>query len=188
MFKAVYFDLETTGLDNKLHAIHQLAGAVVIDGKVVEEFDLRMRPFPEALVEKEALEVAGITQDQLLAYDPQEAAYGDFIKILSKYVSKFDKSDKFFLIGYNNNAFDNQFLREFFLRNGDKYFGSWFWSNTIDVMVMASVKLVGVRHQMKDFKLKTVAATLGIEVEEDRLHEAGYDIYLTRQIFLKSLR
>lgn len=36
---------------------------------------------------------------------------------------------------------------------------------------------------MANFKLSTVAATLGIKVEEDKLHDAMYDIYLTKAIF-----
>lgn len=188
MIKLLYFDLETTGLDSKLHAIHQLAGTVVIDGQVKEHFDIKMKPFDGALVEKEALEVGGKTVEQIMAYQSQEAAYREFLGILGRYVQKFDKKDKFFIVGFNNASFDNPFLREFFLRNNDKYFGSWFWSNTLDVMVFATVKLLNVRHEMENFKLKTVAATLGIEIDETKLHEGSYDIFLTREILVRSLQ
>jgi DNA polymerase-3 subunit epsilon len=36
---------------------------------------------------------------------------------------------------------------------------------------------------MPSFKLSRVAKTLGIEVDEDRLHDADYDVYLTREIY-----
>jgi DNA polymerase-3 subunit epsilon len=36
---------------------------------------------------------------------------------------------------------------------------------------------------MANFQLKTVAAFLGIEVDESRLHDAEYDIDLTMQIY-----
>ena len=42
-------------------------------------------------------------------------------------LEKFDKKDKFFLVGYNNASFDNQFFRAFFVQNNDMYFGSYFW-------------------------------------------------------------
>lgn len=103
--------------------------------------------------------------------------------MLAKYVDKYKKTDKFFLVGYNNASFDNQFLRGFFLQNNDQYFGSWFWSNSIDVMVLASNKLVERRAEMENFKLSTVAKFLGIQVSEDNLHDAFYDIYLTKAIF-----
>ena len=36
---------------------------------------------------------------------------------------------------------------------------------------------------MTDFKLKTVAKQLGIIVDESKLHDAKYDIILTKQIY-----
>ena len=30
--KLFFFDLETTGLDNQKHAIHQISGKIIIDG------------------------------------------------------------------------------------------------------------------------------------------------------------
>jgi DNA polymerase III subunit epsilon len=50
-------------------------------------------------------------------------------------------------------------------------------------MVLASNYLKAERHLIQDFKLKTVAKHLGIEVDETKLHDAKYDIYLTREIF-----
>jgi DNA polymerase-3 subunit epsilon len=103
--------------------------------------------------------------------------------MLGKYVDKFNKKDKFFLVGYNNAAFDNLFLRGFFLQNKNNYFGSWFWSSSLDVMVLATLFLAEKRADMENFKLSTVATTLGIKVEEEKLHDASYDIYLTKSIF-----
>ena len=103
--------------------------------------------------------------------------------MLGKYVDKFNKKDKFHLVGYNNASFDNQFFRAFFTQNNDVYFGSWFWADSLDVMVLAANHLRKERARLVDFKLKTVAAHLGIEVDESRLHDAEYDIDLTYQIF-----
>ena len=36
---------------------------------------------------------------------------------------------------------------------------------------------------MENFQLKTVAKFLGVEVDETKLHDAEYDIYLTIEIF-----
>ena len=36
---------------------------------------------------------------------------------------------------------------------------------------------------MLNFKLSTVAQTVGIEIDEARLHEANYDIELTRAVY-----
>ena len=181
--KLVFFDLETTGTNPGKHGIHQISGQIVIDGEVKQGFDFHVQPNPKAIIEDEALKVGGVTREQILAYPPMHQVYQEFVAMLSKYVNKFDKKDKFFLVGYNNAAFDNQFLRGFFLQNGDVYFGSWFWSNSIDVMVLASAYLATRRPDMENFKLSTVAKTLGVMVDDDSLHNAMYDIELTKAVF-----
>lgn len=181
--KLLFFDLETTGTNPAKNGIHQISGMIEIDGVVKEEFDYHVQPNPRAIIEDAALVVGGVTREQVMSYPPMNVIYDQFVKMLSKYVDKYDTKDKFFLVGYNNAAFDNQFLRGFFLQNGDKYFGSWFWVNSIDVMVMATVALAARRAAMENFKLSTVAAAMGIEVKTDKLHNAMYDIYLTRGIY-----
>lgn len=181
--KLLFFDLETTGVNPGKNGIHQISGEIVIDGVSKEQFDFHVQPNPKAIIEEDALKVAGVTREQVLAYPPMQQVYSEFVAMLGKYVDKYNKKDKFFLVGYNNAAFDNQFLRGFFLQNGDQYFGSWFWSNTIDVMVLASAYLATRRPDMENFKLSTVAKTLGVDVESESLHNALYDINLTKAVF-----
>lgn len=181
--KLVFFDLETTGTNPGKHGIHQISGQIVIDGVIKETFDFHVQPNPRAMIEDEALKVGGVTREQILAYPPMQQVYQEFVAMLGKYVDKFNKKDKFFLVGYNNAAFDNQFLRGFFLQNGDVYFGSWFWSNSIDVMVLASAYLATRRPDMENLKLSTVAKTLGVNVNDESLHDAMYDIELTKAVF-----
>ena len=182
--KALFFDLETTGTYPGKHGIHQMSGMIVIDGEIKETFDYKVRPNPKAEILDEALEVAGVTRDQILAYPPMGEVYHQLVDgILAKYVDRYNKKDKFFLAGYNNASFDNQFLRGWFLQNGDQYFGSWFWSNSIDVMVLATPYLAARRTEMKDFKQGTVAKTLGIQVDDTKLHDALYDIEICKAIY-----
>jgi DNA polymerase-3 subunit epsilon len=181
--KLVFFDLETTGTNPGKHGIHQISGQIVIDGVIKETFDFHVQPNPKALIEDEALKVGNVTREQILAYPPMQQVYQEFVSMLGKYVDKFNKKDKFFLVGYNNAAFDNQLLRGFFLQNGDVYFGSWFWANSIDVMVLASAYLATRRPDMENFKLSTVARTIGVDVQSESLHDAMYDIELTKAVF-----
>lgn len=181
--KILFFDLETTGVMHWKNGIHQIAGYIEVDGEVVEKFDYKVRPNPKAIIDPTALEVAGVTLEQVMDYPDMSTIFKSILKMLAKYVNKYDKKEKFHLCGYNNASFDNAFLRAFFVQNGDNYFGSWFWSSTIDVMVLAADHLMNVRHEMQDFKLKTVAAQLGIEVDESKLHDGMYDIELTRGIY-----
>ena len=166
--KLLFFDLETTGVNPGKNGIHQISGEIVIDGVSKEQFDFHVQPNPKAIIEEEALKVAGVTREQVLAYPPMQQVYSEFVAMLGKYVDKYNKKDKFFLVGYNNAAFDNQIL---------------FWSNTIDVMVLASAYLATRRPDMENFKLSTVAKTLGVDVESESLHNALYDINLTRAVF-----
>ena len=181
--KLLFFDLETTGTLVNKHGIHQLSGAVVIDGEIKEKFNLHVLPNPNALIEPVALEVADVTEEQIKAYPPMGEIYNKFVGMLSKYVDRYNKKDKFFLVGYNNASFDNQFLRAWFIQNGDKFFGSWFWSNCIDVMVMATPYLADRRAEMDNFRQGTVAKTLGIGVDDTKLHDALYDIEVCKAIY-----
>lgn len=66
--KIVFFDLETTGTLVNKHGIHQLSGEIVVDGEVKETFDFRVQPNPKAEILQEALDVAGVTKEQILTY------------------------------------------------------------------------------------------------------------------------
>lgn len=183
MANLLFFDLETTGVLYWKNGIHQLSGLVEIDGKVVEEFDIKVRPNPKCIVEAQALEVAGVTLEQINSYQDMRDGYLQFTDILSKYVDKYNKQDKFHLAGYNNRGFDDPFLRAWFVQNGDTYFGSWFWSDSIDVMVLASNHLRAERYKMPNFKLMTVANHLGIPIDESKAHDALYDVKVTRNVY-----
>lgn len=181
--KLLFFDIETTGTMYWKNGIHQLSGIITVDGEVKESFDFRVQPNPQAQIDPEALAVSGVTKQQIMEYPPMGEVYRDFVDMLGRYVDKFDRSDKMFLVGYNNASFDNQFLRAWFKQNNDNFFGSWFWSNSLDVMVLASGYLLKERAQMRDFKLSTVAAQCGIAVEESSLHDALYDVRLTMELY-----
>lgn len=183
--KILFFDIETTGLNYWQHGIHQISGCVDIDGNCVERFDYKVQPNPKAKIDTGALAVSNVTQAQVMAYTPMAQIHAQFIALLSKYVDKYTKTDKFFLVGFNNASFDNAFLRAWFVQNNDNYFGSWFWANPLDTYVLATQKLLKQRPEMLDFKLATVCKKMGITVDDTKLHDAAYDIELTRDLYYK---
>ncbi len=183
MSKLFFYDLETTGTNPGRHGIHQISGEIVIDGKSVETFDFKVQPNPKAQIEDAALAVGGVTREQIMAYPPMGQVYTQLVTLLAKYVNKYDKTDKFHLVGYNNRGFDDNFFRGFFLQNGDNYFGSWFWADSIDVLVLASTFLADRRAELPNFKLATVADFLGIDTTAGKLHDASFDIYVTKAVF-----
>ena len=103
--KVIFFDLETTGTFVNKHGIHQLSGEIVINGETKETFDFKVQPNPKAEIVQEALDVAGVTKEQVLSYPPMGAIYRQFTAMLGKYVSKYDKNDRFLLYGFNNASF-----------------------------------------------------------------------------------
>lgn len=181
--KKLFYDLETTGLDKVKNGIHQIAGCVEIDGEAVEWFDFKVKPLPTDEIDAKALEIAHVKLEDVLKYDEAAEVHKKFTEMLGKYVNKFSKEDKFFLYGFNNKSFDDPFMREWFTKVGDKYYGSWFWNYSSDVMVLAVDELMADIPKMENFKLVTVAKHLGITIREDKLHDARYDIWLTREIY-----
>lgn len=75
MSKLLFFDLETTGVKFWRNGIHQIGGIVDIDGQETERFDIRLAPTPAATIEQEALDVAGVTLEQVQSYQPMEEGY-----------------------------------------------------------------------------------------------------------------
>ena len=190
--KIFFYDLETTGIDYKINGIIQLGGIVCdleTDGKLVpiDGINLQMQPKDGKKVDLLALEVNGISIEKIQSYMKQEDAFKKFTKFLEKHVDKFNKLDKLKLAGYNNTSFDNDFLRQWFIDNGNKYYGAYFWPDCIDVMCEVSRYLFYYRPILTNFTLGNIGNVLGISTKNEGLHDALYDIKLTFKIFKKLL-
>ena len=205
MSRIMYYDLETTGVDYKVSSVRQISGFLEIDGVITEEFNYMVKPVPKNLTgyphnvwvgdeislngviwNRGAIELVksqGITSKEIDEYTPYMDVFQDLTGKLLRYINKFNNKEKFHLIGFNNRFFDDPFFRRWFEDCGDKYFGSYFWADSIDALVIASHHLKDKRQYMDNFKLMTVARTLGIEVDESQLHDALYDVKLTKEIY-----
>jgi DNA polymerase III subunit epsilon len=178
-----FYDLETTGTDVRKNGIHQISGMFEVDGVVVETVNFKVAPHSKCIVEPSAMRICKVTEEQIRSYTDMKTIYRELIVILKKYCDKYDAKDKIWLVGFNNRSFDDVFLRAWFEQNGDAFFGSWFWSDSLDVLVLACQYLLNRRREMPSFKLRRVAKELGIHVVETELHDAAYDVDLTRQIY-----
>jgi DNA polymerase III alpha subunit (gram-positive type) len=177
--KIMYLDVETTGLDRERNDIMQLAG-VLADGEEEIKFNYFLRPYGTARIDLKALEVTGITMEQLMSYPPQNLAFEEFHKLLMAHVDPWNKQDKMLICGYNVD-FDIAFLRRWFELNGDKYFFSWFWNPPLDAMYLAGWALCGKRASLPNFKLATVYEEL-LHKPMANAHDAFADVYATREI------
>ena len=186
--KVLYVDIETTGLNSLSHGIIQLAALVEIDGEIVEEIDLRMRPLAKHKVDEEALATNGLTEDEIRTYPPQADQYRAFEAFIARYVNRYEKLDKFILAGYNINTFDEPFLRQLFLDNATDrksrkyggYFGSWFFWPKRDVQTYLAEHLVEHGLRLDNYKLATVCENFGIAI---KAHDALSDIQATRALY-----
>lgn len=182
--KIIFFDTETTGLDAKIHGIHQLAGEIVINGKVVDKFDYRVQPFKGCEIDPEALKVSNTdVLDFRRKHNKEFQVQYMLYNLLEKHLNYKDKNDKFFLAGWRV-EFDVRFLEAFYSRNSQSdLFKSYFWSNPIDIKTMATQYLIEKRPELESFSLAPVAKYLGIPVIESKLHSAAYDAYLCRMVY-----
>lgn len=180
--KEIFIDVETTGLSPEVHSIWQIAFIIFVGQEEKERHNLKSSPIPGSKVDDKALKVSGIKKEDFKSFYDSYKTLSMLKTILERYIDPYDKKDKFHFYAYNA-SFDTQFLRAFFQRQGDKFFGSWFWTPSIDVMSLAGEYLKEDRSSMKDFKQMTVAEKLGIEVDSSRLHDAMYDIELCRKIY-----
>jgi len=182
--KVFYFDTETTGLNSKVNDIIQLGFIIEIDGKVVRKEKLEMQPFDYSSISKIALDTHKISVEKMKTFDTPQIAYAKIVNILDEYINKYDKEDKFIPAGYNV-KFDMEFLREFFIKNNNKYFGSYFDYHFIDAMAILFLKRYAGKIALDNYKLETACNYYNIEIKS---HDALSDISATRELLLKVMK
>jgi exonuclease I len=183
-YKLFFLDVETTGLDTIRNDIFQISG-IITDPQlnVLEKCDYRFRPFTLEYVQPEALTKTRMTLESLaeLPMTAQEA-YAKLVETLERHCDRYNSNDKLHFVAYNA-KFDADFIREFFKKNGDQFFGSWFWNPPICVMQAASWMTMRVRGAFPNFKLETLCRCAELGWDEDAAHDASYDISQTLELF-----
>jgi DNA polymerase III alpha subunit (gram-positive type) len=184
-YKHFFLDVETTGTDRALHNIFQISGILTDENyNILEECNLMFRPYSLEHWEQGALDKTGMTLDDLAHLEcTSEDAYIQLSQLLSRHCNKFDKKDKIHFVAYNA-AFDADFIRAWFAKHGDNYFGSWFWHPQICVMGMMTWLTQRVRGALPNFKLSTLCQCAEIEWDESKAHDAKYDIKKTMELFM----
>lgn len=182
MAKIFYFDVETTGLNPFKNGIIQLSGEIEIDGKTMEQFNYKVKPFPNDALEPEALNVSGTSLKDIEGFEEPLSVYSKLTNSLSKYCNKYDTNDKYYPAGFNV-AFDISFLKSFFVKCNDNYYGSWFNYRSLDPLpVFNFLQAMGETKELPNLKLETIANYYGIEI---KAHDAMSDINATKEVIKK---
>lgn len=179
--KILYFDTETTGLTEN-SSIIQIAGMIQIDKKIVERFNIFSKPFEGADVSQEALDVHGLTLEQINSFQDSKDATKQIIDILNKYVNKFDKKDKYIVAGYNV-EFDINKLSTFLKKNGENYLFSYIDNKKLDPMHwILPLQILGKIPYLENNRLGTWCDYFEIEIIA---HDGMSDIEATRKLIIK---
>ncbi len=181
MIKQLFLDLETTGTNTTKCGIWQIGGIIRYED-VYKEFEFNCDIFDDDEVTSDALEKTGLTFKTLSTFPDPEQVYSQLLQVLGDHVDKYNKQDKFFIIGYGV-EFDVKCLRRWFEGFGDNFFGSWLWMPWICVMTLAGNYMKDIRHTMPNFQLKTVLEYLKIDHDDSKLHGALYDAKMAMAIY-----
>lgn len=187
--KKVFIDVETTGFGPSKSAIIELSGVVTDNDKIVETFEIKMKPHNGAMINDRALVVSGNSRQTIKSFQTSQEAYKEFISILYKYFVPSDdlENDKNKLTFCAHNVgFDKPFVETFMNKNSleinyrNNSFSDFFNDNTICTMSLARKKL-----KTENYKLNEVANHLGIDFDNKSHHNALYDALISCSIYDK---
>lgn len=181
--KEIWIDCECGGLKVGENPLIQIAGDIIIDNEIRHTFDIKMNAGGLKL-EQDALDIIKKTPEEISQYQSPQDAFKHFKSILKRYVNPFNKKDKFEWYGYNP-EFDVDFTRHWFESNGDKYFGSWFWTPAYDVWMLAVHAMREHRRDFENTKLWTMAKWYGVDVDKYIAHDAASDNAVCRELYNK---
>ena len=179
--KVLWLDTETTGLDAVKNDVIQMAAIIEIDGQVDCSFEFTCQPHNYDNVDQRALDVHGMQMNQLMSFEAPYKVKQQVEGVFKRYIDKFDKNDKFILAGYNVD-FDARFMRQWWSKCGDKWWGSYVDYKSFDIYPMFFNYARMAKLSLENHKLVTAAAHFGISFGEEGAHDAMADIRVTREV------
>jgi len=181
MIKKIYFDCETTGTNPIKNGIIQIAGIIEINNEEMRSFNIKIKPFESDVIEQEALDISGITLENIKGFEDPKTAYNSIVNLFDNYIDKYDKYDKFIVCGYNV-RFDIDFLKEFFIKNGNDYLFSYFGKPKDPFPVIQYLSAIGKIDSVNN-KLSTICEYFKIDIRN--AHDAMADIRATKSLIEK---
>ena len=184
MTKLLFIDTETTGLDAKRNDIITLSGVIEDTEQKFQpvSFNYEMQPYDYNTIQQTALDINKLTVEKIKTFEQPNTAVGRFIALLDNYVDRYDKNDKFTVVGYNV-KFDLEFLRVTFEKAGEKYFGSYINGYPIDVYELLKYLNIVKGWNVDKQNLWRYVEMYNLKLEGQEFHNSMSDILYTRQLF-----
>ena len=172
--KLIVFDTETTGIDTENDRIITCFIRARDGDEIVFEKNWVIDPGVE--IPKEASDVHGMTTEWVRENGRKDVreALEEIHRTLTKYVVW-----DYLVCGYNH-AFDLSILEAEITRHGPEY--AWYFPGEAEFLDPAIFSRKFDKFKKGGHQLITVAKRNGIEVEEDRLHAADYDVEVTEKL------
>lgn len=192
--KILWIDTETLSFDPKQSDIFQIAGFIEIDGKITEKFNWFFRP--DLDLDKVSPEVwdfhkkaVGLTREDIENFSmTSKEAFIKFMNMLSKYVDKYDRGDKF-AIGGHNVQFDLNKIYAWAREHEENYLASYLSSVKYDTLY--ALPLINPNIKYSTLALEDIwdlyKDSIGVEFK-GKSHNAAYDITRTYLIWKKLVR
>ena len=185
--KILIVDTETTGLTAE-HSIIEIGGIVMVENEIKEEFSLRGKPARFDNIEQKALDIQGITLEELENYPDRQEMHDCFMGILDKYINRYDSKDFFTAIGQNIRFDVDGLFRlhsEFAEPGKERYFWGYLKPSHVDILNLVKfLQVIKVMEPTSNIQLETVANYFGYEF---RAHSALEDCRAVLQI-IKGLK
>ena len=181
--KVFFIDVETSGFSKENDRILDIGIIYEKNGMKLDELQvyIKLDSYPDGY--EKAQEIHGITPEFLKIHGISELdAYKQIISFFDKYINKFDKNDKALFAGHNA-PFDKRMLEALFLRQGNKFFYSYFEKDCLDVLKLSREANKSGLIKTIDNKLGTIAEYLDVDLSE--AHSALADITATRKVYQK---
>jgi DNA polymerase III alpha subunit (gram-positive type) len=174
----IVIDLETGGLSAQKNPITEVA-CVILNHQmeVIKEYQTLVKPYGNLVLERQALEVTGLTVEEINKGKDSKQVVSEMIDLFKPL--KKGKFMKPIMIGHNIIKFDSKFLIEFFnFHNKDLF--DVVDDHVEDTMWIARNKW-GSDNESANFKLATCCARAEIELVQG--HRALADTRSTAQLF-----
>lgn len=175
------FDTETTGLDHKTQNL--LTGHFIIFDKefvVIDELGLKLKSDTYNV----SIKALQINKIDLIKHDNNASTLQNSRDAFLKFLEKNKPKYRYILVGHNI-QFDIDFLLSSNLLSKSE-FDNYFSYNYLDTLVIGQfLKMCGKIEQNKSLSLVNLCKTFNIPVDNEKAHDAEYDIKMNVELLKK---